>query len=91
MASAMAKITVTVTEAKNRLTALIRRLGGDGEITVTKRDRPTAVIVPWEAYQRLQRRAAAARLAELRDGLAGSGLDAHALYRESRRQLEDRS
>ncbi len=80
-----------MTEAKNRLTALIRRMGSGGEITITKRDRPTAVILPWEAYKRLQRQAAAVRLRELRDALTGSGLDAHKIYRESRAQLEDRT
>lgn len=91
MASGMARTTVTITEAKNRLTALIRRMGGGDAITITKRDRPAAVILRWEAYKQLQRRAAAVRLRELRDSLTDSGLDADKIYRESRSQLEERS
>ncbi len=87
----MARTIVTITEAKNRLTALIWHMGRGGKITITKWARPTAVILPWEAYKRLQRQAAAVRLRELRDALTDSGLDAHKIYRESRAQLDDRT
>jgi len=83
--------TVSITEAKNKLTQLVREVERGLEVTITKDERPAAILISWDEYAAMKRRLAAARLRELRDELEGSGLDAAKIYRESRKQLEERS
>lgn len=85
----MSKV-VNVVEAKNKLTQLIRCVERGDDVTITKNGEPAAMLVSVKAYDRLRRQAAANRLRELRDELKGSGLNAQEIYRESRRQLEER-
>jgi len=82
--------TVSITEAKNRLTQLIRQVESGAEVAITKDGHPAAMLISWEAYNQLKRQLAAARLRELRNELVGSGLEAQEIYRESRKQLEER-
>lgn len=82
--------TVSITEAKNKLTQLIRQVEGGVEIAITKDGHPKACLISWETYNQLKRQLAAARLRQLRDELVGSGLEASEIYRESRKQLEER-
>jgi prevent-host-death family protein len=90
MVKAMTK-QLSITEAKNKLTQLVREVEEGAEVTITKDRRPAAVLLSWEAYALLKRQIAAARLRELRDELVGSDLSAEEIYRESRKQLEERS
>ena len=82
--------TVSITEAKNKLTQLVREVERGLEVTITKDDRPAAMLISWDEYASIKRQIAAARLRELRDELEGSGLDATEIYEESRKQLEER-
>lgn len=82
--------TVSITKAKNKLTQLVREVERGLEVTITRDDQPAAMLISWDQYAAMKRRIAAARLRELRDELEGSGLDAAEIYRESRRQLEER-
>jgi prevent-host-death family protein len=86
----VAPVRVSVTEAKNRLTQLVRKAEGGEPIMITRDDRPAAVLVSPAEYAEMRRQVAAARLQRFRDGLAGSGLDAVELFHESRRKLEER-
>jgi len=83
--------TVSVTEAKNRLTQLVREAEGGTSVVITRDDLPVAVLVGQSAYESVRRQIAAVRLRRLRDGLVGSGIDALEILEESRRQLEERS
>lgn len=82
--------TVSITVAKNKLTQLVREVERGLEATITKDDRPCAMLISWDKYASMRRQIAAARLRELRDELEGSGLDATEIYKESRLQLEER-
>jgi prevent-host-death family protein len=84
------QLTLGVTEAKNRLTGLLRQAEDGKEILITRDNRPAAVLVSAAKYNRMKRQLAVARLRELRQALVGSGLDARDLYEESRRELEGR-
>ena len=83
--------TVSMTEAKNRLTQLVREAEAGASVTITRDDRPVAVLVSRATYESVMRQLVAIRLRRLRDSLAGSGLDAMEVFEESRRQLEERS
>ncbi len=82
-------VRVPITEAKNRLTQLVRKAEAGEPIMITRDDRPAAVLVSPAEYEEMRRQVAAARLQRFRDGLAGTGLDALELFHESRRQLEE--
>lgn len=85
----MTTLTVPITQAKNRLTALVREAEAGQAIVITRDDRPAAVLVSSASYEEMRRQLAAVRLRRLRDGLAGSGLDALEVFRISRQQLEE--
>ena len=84
-------LTVSVTEAKNRLTQLVRAAEGGTSVVITRDDVAVAVLVSQSRYEAVRRQLAAVRLRRLRDSLAGSGIDALEIFEESRRQLEERS
>jgi prevent-host-death family protein len=81
-------VLVSITDAKSRLTQLVREAERGQSIVITRDDRPAAVLVSPTVYDEMRRQLAAVHLRRLRDGLTGSGLDALATYRESRSQLE---
>lgn len=81
--------TVPITEAKNKLTQLVREAEAGTSIVITRDGRPAALLVSQAAYGEMRRQLAAVRLRRLRDGLVGTGIDALEVYRESRRQLEE--
>ncbi len=80
---------VSVAEARNEFTKLIKR-AGEERIIVTRRGEPTVVLVPYEEYERLSRIQAYLELAALAEELRGSGLRATQLYESSRKELEAR-
>ncbi|MGH2374364.1 MAG: type II toxin-antitoxin system Phd/YefM family antitoxin [bacterium] len=84
-------VTVSVTEAKNRLTQLVREAEAGSSVVITRDDRPVAVLVSQADYESMKRQLIAIRLKRLRDSLTGSGIDAMEIFEESRRQLEERS
>jgi prevent-host-death family protein len=55
-------------EAKTHLPALLERVAGGEEVTITKHGKPIARIVPVERPSRERRREAIARIKELRKG-----------------------
>ena len=81
-------VVVSITDAKSRLTQLVREAEGGQSIVITRDDQPAAVLVSPALFEEMRRQLAAVRLRRLRDSLAGSGLDALEVYRESRHRLE---
>jgi len=82
---------VSIAEARREFTKLVRLADrGEEEIIVTKRGKPTVVLVPYEQYERFLRLQADLKLDRLVASLRGRGLRARELYEESRVQLEER-
>jgi len=87
----MKSITVTIAEGKRDFSKLIREAAEkDEEIVVTKRGKPTAVIVSYEEYQRTRRVEAHRKIMESRTAFLKAGVSADDVYRESREELERR-
>ena len=86
-------VTVSLAEAKNKLTELIRRVEAGEQVVILKHRRPAARLLSEAEYQRLERRLAVAGLRALRERWRAQGLDLKGrdLYEESRRLLEGRA
>jgi len=82
-------VTVSLAEAKNKLTELIRRVEAGEQVVILKHRRPAARLLSEEEYQRLERRLAVAGLRALRERWRAQGLEGRDLYEESRRLLEE--
>jgi len=80
---------VSVAEARNALPRLLRE-AEKGEIIVTRRGKPTAVIVPFEMFQRIQRIEGYLILTKLSSELKDIGVTATQAFEASRRELEER-
>jgi len=87
----MKSITVTVAEGKRDFSKLIREASEKEEdIVVTRRGRPTAVIVSYDEYQRTRKVEAHRKIMESRAVFIKAGVSADEVYRESREELEER-
>ena len=85
----MNDIEISVAQGKKDFTKIIRNSSqSDNNVIITKRGTPTAVIMSFDDYQRLKRRALYAELMDLRKKLSRSGITAQEAYKESRRTLE---
>ena len=84
-------VTVSLAEAKTKLTELIRRVEAGEQVVILKHRRPAARLLSEAEYQRLERRLAVAGLRALRERWRARGLNAQALHEESRKHLEERS
>ena len=85
----MNDIEISIAQGKKEFTKIIRDSSqGEGNIIITKRGTPAAVIMSFDAYQKLKRRAIYAELMGLRKRLSQSGVSAQEVYQESRRMLE---
>jgi len=85
----MDDIEVSVAQGKKEFTKIIRDSSqGKGNVIVTKRGTPAAVIMSFDAYQKLKRRALYAELMDLRKRLSKGGVSAQEAYRKSKRKLE---
>ncbi len=81
---------ISVAQCKKEFTKIIRDSSqNEGNIIITKRGTPAAVIMSFEAYQKLKRRAIYAELMGLRKRLSQSGVTAQEVYQQSRRMLEE--
>ena len=80
---------ISIAEAHNRLSALLKLVENKGPITITRRGRAVGVIISPEEYEGLRQVRAYIQMInlaqELRDGPA-----ADELYRASRGELEDK-
>jgi prevent-host-death family protein len=71
---------VALYDAKNQLSALIAEVEASGEeIVITRHGKPAARLSPANAPKKMTPVEAAARLREIREGLAAKGLDSEPL------------
>jgi prevent-host-death family protein len=86
----MSDLEISVAQGKKEFTKIIRDLSqSEYNIIITKRGSPAAVIMSFEAYRKLKKRAVYAELIGLRKRLSKSGVSAQAVYQESKRMLEE--
>ncbi len=73
-------------EAKNTLAALLDQVEQGEEVTITRRGKPVARLVPADgAFDRERARAAAAKIREMRKGVTLDGVSIKELINEGRR------
>ncbi len=85
----MNDIEISIAQSKKEFTRIIRNFSKtEGNVIITKRGTPAAVLMPFDAYQRLKKMAVYAETIELRKRLAQSGVTAQKIYRESKSMLE---
>lgn len=85
----MSDIEISVAQGKKDFTTIIRNSSqSENNVIITKRGTPMAVIMSFDGYQRLKRRALYAELMYLRKKLSRSDMTAQEAYKESRRMLE---
>jgi prevent-host-death family protein len=72
-------------EAKNKFSELLLRVGRGTEVTITKHDRPVAMLVPVSTTAAAERRRATAELRALRKHYSLTGLVVRNLIEEGRR------
>jgi prevent-host-death family protein len=82
---------VSIAEAKNKLTQLVRQVEAGDQVVITKDRRPAARLVSEAEYEQMQRRLAVAGLRELRERWQAAGVKAKELSESSRRLLEERA
>jgi prevent-host-death family protein len=83
--------TVSIAEGKKGFSRLIQdTLDKKENIIVTRRGKPVAVIVPYDEYNRTLRLEGYRKIMEARDIFQNTGINADAVYQESREQLEER-
>ena len=86
----MKDIHISVAQGKKEFTKIIRDSSqSEGNVIITKRGKPEAVIMSFDCYQKLRRLSVYAELIELRTRLSESGVSAQEVYRESKRLLEE--
>lgn len=82
---------VNIVQGKRDFSRLIQLSNeSDGEIIVTRRGIPVAVLISYDHYQRLKRLEGYRRILQTRKRFTAAGIRANEVYKESRRLLEDR-
>lgn len=88
----MKDTTVSIAEGKKGFSRLIQgALDKKERVIITKRQKPVAVIISYDEYQRSMRLEGYKKIMEVREELAKAGMKASEVYKESKKQLEDRS
>jgi prevent-host-death family protein len=91
MEVSMNSTTVSIAEGKKGFSRLIHDIVEKRENTiVTRRGKPVAVIVPYDAYERNARMEGFHNIMEARAAFLKAGVIADDVYRESRTQLEEK-
>ncbi len=84
--------TVSIAEGKKGFSRLIQgALDKKEKIIITKRQKPVAVIIPYDEYQHSERIEGYKKIMEAREAFLKAGVKAKGVYKESKKQLEDRS
>jgi len=82
---------VSIAEGKKGFSRLIQgAVEKKGKIIITKRQKPVAVIIPYEDYQRSMRLDGYKKIMEVREAFLKAGVKAKDIYKESKKQLEER-
>ena len=82
---------VTIAEGKKNFSKLISAsTENKEEILVTRRGRPVAVIIPYEQYQYSRKMEGYKKIMEARERFLKTEVTARSIFKELKRQLEDR-
>ena len=82
---------VSIAEGKKGFSRLIRGAVDNKErVIITKRQKPVAVIIPYDEYRQSMRFAGYKKIMEVREVFLKAGVKAGKVYKESKKQLEDR-
>ncbi len=85
----MKSTVVSIAEGKKGFSRLVQdALEKKGEIVVTKRGKPVAVILPYEEYQQSKRLEGYRKISKSRETFLETGISADEVFKESRSQLE---
>ena len=88
----MKNTSVSVIVGKKGFSRLIQgALDKKEKITLTKRGKPVAVIIPYDEYQRSSQLEAYKKIMEAREVFLQAGIKAREVYKESKKQLGKRS
>lgn len=88
----MKESTVSIAEGKKGFSRLIQGTVENKEkIIITKRRKPVAVIIPYDDYQRSMRFEGYKKIMEVREAFLKAGVKAKDVYKESKKQLEEKS
>ena len=88
----MQNTSVNVADGKKHFSKLLKKASeGKEEITITKRGKPVAVLVPYEEYKKNQRLDAYQKIKEARKHFSRAGIGAEDTYRMTKKQLEEKS
>ena len=82
---------ISSTESKNNLATILKDAEKSGEsFIITKRKKPVAIIVSYEAYIQNRKRNNLNELQDLRKMFINKNVTATSLYNESKKELEMR-
>jgi prevent-host-death family protein len=88
----MKDITVSITEGRKDFSRLVQGvLNNKEKIIITKRRKPVAVIICYDEYQRFMRFEGFEKIMMARKAFLKAGVKAKDVYKESQKQLEQRS
>ena len=88
----MKGLEVSISEGKKGFSRIIKgALDRKERVVVTKRKKPVVVIVPYDDYQRSLRLEGYRKIMEAREVFGKAGIRAGDVYKESRKQLEEKS
>jgi prevent-host-death family protein len=87
----MKDTTVSIAEGKKGFSRLIQgALEKKEKVIITKRRKPVAVIIPYDEYERSKKLQGFKQIMEAREAFLKAGVKAKDVYKESRKQLEDK-
>lgn len=84
-------VAINVSQAKKLFLQLVRQVEKDGSVVIEKKGEPVAAIISYSEYLNLNRLRSYLAMQDLSRTLKDSGLRAEEVFRESRRELEQRS
>ncbi len=88
----MKATTVSIAEGKKGFSRLIQgALEKKERVIITKRRKPVAVIIPYDEYERSKKLEGFKQIMEAREAFLKAGVKAKDVYKESKKQLEDKS
>ncbi|MEW6366696.1 MAG: type II toxin-antitoxin system prevent-host-death family antitoxin [Acidobacteriota bacterium] len=82
--------TVSIANAKNHLTGLVREVEAGAQVIITKDREPAVRIIAEEEYQRMVRQLAVDDLRTLGEKWRARGITWREIHEESRQDLESR-
>jgi prevent-host-death family protein len=88
----MKDTTVSIAEGKKGFSRLIQGTVDKKErIIITKRQKPVAVIIPYDEYRRSMKLEGYKKIMEVRKVFIKARVKPSEIYKESKKQLEDRT